>query len=196
MRMKNKTLAVVTCTILIAASIGCTPTANRTEGAMSTRPLAQSDSATARKFKDAPLHGTSAVESALELSQKYARLSDHAAALKEENQALTAENKQLKERAASLEAQLAQTRKELDEANQLLIEMLSELNNWKSNILGFRSEMRDAAKAQLEALLKVLEILGGETQTTTPPTEIAEPTDLSSIDTLAEENQPTGQTDE
>jgi hypothetical protein len=43
-----------------------------------------------------------------------------------------------------------------------LIEMLSELNNWKNNILGFRGEMREAAKAQLEALLKVLEVLGGE----------------------------------
>ena len=42
--------------------------------------------------------------------------------------------------------------------------MLTELNHWKSNILGFRGEMRDAASAQLEALLKVLEILGGEAE--------------------------------
>jgi len=63
---------------------------------------------------------------------------------------------------AALEAKLKQTQKELGEANELLIEMLTELNTWKSNILGFRGEMRDAAKAQLEALLKVLEILGGE----------------------------------
>ena len=42
--------------------------------------------------------------------------------------------------------------------------MLSELNTWKTNILGFRTEMREAAKAQLEALLKVLEVLGGEAE--------------------------------
>jgi hypothetical protein len=64
----------------------------------------------------------------------------------------------------SLEARLKQTQKELSEANDLLIEMLSELNTWKSNILGFRGEMRDAAKVQLEALLKVLEILGGKVE--------------------------------
>jgi hypothetical protein len=42
--------------------------------------------------------------------------------------------------------------------------MLKELNNWKSSILGFRSEMREAARAQLEGTLKVLEILGGKTE--------------------------------
>jgi hypothetical protein len=40
---------------------------------------------------------------------------------------------------------------------------LTELK-WKSDMLGFRSEMREAAKAQLEALLKVLEILGGKAE--------------------------------
>jgi hypothetical protein len=44
---------------------------------------------------------------------------------------------------------------------------LTELNNWKTNILGFRGEMREASKAQLEALLKVLEILSGQTETST-----------------------------
>ena len=37
-----------------------------------------------------------------------------------------------------------------------------ELNNWKNDVLGFRGEMQDAQKAQLEALLKILKLMGGE----------------------------------
>jgi len=121
-----------------------------------------SNAATAKRFQDTPLEGRTAVESAIELSEKYARLSDQTIALREENQQLVVENEALQQQIATLEAKLRQTQKELGEANDLLIEMLTELNNWKTNILGFRGEMRQAAKAQLEALLKVLEILGGE----------------------------------
>ena len=119
---------------------------------------------TARRFQDTPLDGRTAVESAIELSEKYARLSDQTLTLREENQRLASENESLRQQMTAMEAQLQQTQKELTEANDLLIEMLTELNNWKSNILGFRGEMREAAKAQLEAMLKVLEILGGEVE--------------------------------
>jgi len=118
----------------------------------------------AKRFQDVPTENRTAVESAIELSEKYAQLSDQAATFRQENQRLTGENKALQTQIADLEVKLKQTQKELTEANDLLIEMLAELNNWKSNILGFRGEMRDAARAQLEALLKVLEILGGEAE--------------------------------
>ncbi len=120
--------------------------------------------AAAKRFGDTPLEGRTAVESAIELSEKYAKLSDVSVTLRQENQRLTSENENLREQISTLDAKLKQTQKELAEANDLLIEMLTELNHWKSNILGFRGEMRDAASAQLEALLKVLEILGGEAE--------------------------------
>lgn len=120
--------------------------------------------AAAKRFQNAPPASRTAVESAIELSQKYASLSDQTVVLREENQRLKTENENLQQQAASLEARLKQTQKELTEANDLLMEMLTELNTWKSNILGFRGEMREAAKAQLEALLKVLEILGGKVE--------------------------------
>lgn len=123
-----------------------------------------SGSAAAKRFRDNPTEGRTAVESAIELSEKYARLSDQTVTLRQENQRLANENENLRQQVASLDSRLKQTQKELTEANNLLIEMLDELNTWKSNILGFRGEMRDAAKAQLEALLKVLEILGGEAE--------------------------------
>ena len=83
--------------------------------------------------------------------------------MKEKKQALETENQQLKDELVPCKAQLAQAQKELSEANDLLVEMRGELNNWKSNILGFRNEMRQANTAQLEALIKILTILGAET---------------------------------
>jgi chromosome segregation ATPase len=138
-----------------------------------TTPQGQADAAgagteqgetTAKRFQDTSHEGRTAVESAIELSEKYAKLSDQSATLRQDNQRLTTENETLRQQLTSLDTKLKQTQKELGEANDLLIEMLTELNNWKSNILGFRGEMRQAAQAQLEALLKVLEILGGQAE--------------------------------
>ena len=150
------------------------------------RRTAETSEAGANRFQDAPLEGRTAVQSAIELSEKYARLSDQMVSLREENQRLAGENDSLKQEVASLDTKLKQTQKELNEANDLLLDMLTELNNWKNNILGFRGEMRNAARAQLEALLKVLEILGGEAEAgtlgqraasalDTEPNQVAEP---------------------
>jgi chromosome segregation ATPase len=138
---------------------GCTSSPSRSGAAG-----AESGQATAQRFQDTPLEGRTPVESAIQLSEKYARLTEQNATMRQENQRLTADNESLRQQVASLETKLKQAQKELGEANDLLIEMLTELNNWKSNILGFRSEMRQAAQAQLEALVKVLEILGGQAQ--------------------------------
>jgi uncharacterized protein YeaO (DUF488 family) len=54
------------------------------------------------------------------------------------------------------------TEKELAEANEFLQQMHVELNKWKSDVLGFREEMRQAQQAQLEALAKILRVLGAE----------------------------------
>ncbi len=122
-------------------------------------------SSVVKRFQEPASQGRTVVESAIELSEKYAQLSEQTAQIREKNKDLINENIQLKKQADVLESELKQTQKELQEANQLLIDMLNELNNWKTDILGFRNEMREAAKAQLEALLKVLEVLGGEAET-------------------------------
>jgi len=150
--------------LLILAGAGCSPQMQRNRMAASPATDPSASASTAMRFQDSPTQNRTAVESAIELSDKYARLSDKTVALREKNQRLEAENRQLIQKIETLEAKLVQTQKELGEANDLLIEMLTELNNWKSSILGFRGEMREAAKAQLEALLKVLEILGGEAE--------------------------------
>ena len=126
----------------------------------------------AKRFMEPGSRGTAA-ESAIQLSEKYASLSEEAAALRQQNDNLTNKNQQLQEQTAALEAQIQQARKELTEANDLLVEMRIELNNWKSNILGFRDEMRAAETAQLEALLKILNVLGGQVPVETARAESA-----------------------
>ena len=91
-----------------------------------------------KRFTESALQGPSAVESAIELSEKYARVSEEAALLKQKNHELTAKN--------------LQRYFEFEKLN----------TDWKTEILGFRGEMRNAEQAQLEALLKILGILGGE----------------------------------
>ena len=122
----------------------------------------QQGNAIPKRFQDAAPKDKTAVDSAIELSHKYAKLSEEITELRRKNQDLITENRQLKERLAILEPELEQAKKELNEANDLLIDMTTELNNWKTDILGFRDEIRDADKAQLEALLKILKVLGGE----------------------------------
>ncbi len=122
----------------------------------------QQSNAISKRFQDAAPKGQTAVDSAVELSKKNTELFEQMTVLRQENQELTAENRQLKDRIAVLEPELKQAKKELNEANDLLIEMRIELNNWKTDILGFRNEIRDADKAQLEALLRILKVLGGE----------------------------------
>lgn len=118
-----------------------------------------------KRFQKAAPSGKTAVESAVEMSKKNTELFEQMASLQRESHDMIAENRRLKERVAVLEPELAQVKKELEEANDLLIDMTIELNNWKMQILGFQEEMRDADTEQLRALLKILKVLGGEINT-------------------------------
>jgi len=146
----------------------------------------QQSESVAKRFQESAPQKPTVVESAMELSQKHAKLSEEAAVLRQENRDLTARNQQLKGQVVTLEAQLQQTQRELSEANDLLITMRIELNNWKTDILGFRDEIRDAETAQLEALLKILKVLGGEVKTKSAQ---AEDTGSTSVASASKPNQ-------
>ncbi len=102
------------------------------------------------------------VKSIIELSEKYTKLSKETVSLKQNNQQLGSENENLKENIITLEAKLTKANTELKQANELLMEMVVELNNWKANIIGFREEIRAAEITQLKALLDILKALGGQ----------------------------------
>jgi predicted nucleic acid-binding Zn-ribbon protein len=85
--------------------------------------------------------------------------------LRLQNQKLEAENQRLNADLKTTQDRLEKAQKELNEVNDLLVAMRVELNNWKTDVLGFRGEMRESEKAQLEALIKILKMLGAEIKT-------------------------------
>jgi regulator of replication initiation timing len=114
-----------------------------------------------RRFTDGP-SASDAVQSALLWSEKYQQLSETTNQIREKNMQLFEENTQLKKEVESLQGRLAKTQKELDEASEFLQKMHVELNQWKADVLGFREELRKAQASQLQALGKILRILGAE----------------------------------
>ena len=59
-----------------------------------------------------------------------------------------------------VQGDLGKSQAELAEANKLLVEVRQEVQKWKTNVLGFRDEIRKANQVQLEALAKVLTLVG------------------------------------
>ena len=172
MQTRQKIMISLISSLLISLSPGCTVT--KQPGKVSLEPISLQQSppsikrpmsdSVARRFEESKKQGPTVVESAIELSEKYSRLYEETAVLRQEKQDLITKNQRLNDQVVALEDQLQQTQKELTEANDLMIEMRIELNNWRTDILGFRDEMRDADATQLQALLRILKILGGETK--------------------------------
>lgn len=166
MQTDKKILSVIIASALIVLLAGCPQIEESAKVIFNNEPPMQQQTAdTLKRFQEPDPEEETIVNSAIELSKKCAELSEEKSVLYQKNLELTTESDQLKKKMAALEPQLEQAKKELAEANDLLIEMRIELNNWKSNIIGFRDEMRDADKYQLEALLKILKVLGGEVNT-------------------------------
>jgi chromosome segregation ATPase len=186
MKIEKKTIALLIPLLSALLLLSCSVLQEQTKvAAIPDSAEGQQSSSVAKRFQESAPQGPTAVESAIGLSEKYARLSGEASSLRRENQDFATKNQQFKEQVTHLEAQLQQTQKELGEANDLLIQMRIELNNWKTDVLGFRDEMRDAEKAQLEALLKILQTLGGEVVT-----EPAQQKDTGSLTAGLSESKP------
>jgi septal ring factor EnvC (AmiA/AmiB activator) len=162
MRTKTRTIVLIATSAVLLPFAGCHRSEDPGERGWRLDTLFGRSDVAGQKFSSAGTQEPTAVESAIALSDKYAKLSEEASALRQQKQKLDTENQRLKDELQSCRSQLEQTQKDLGEANDLLLEMRVELNNWKNNVLGFRDEMRDAEKAQLEALLKILKLMGGE----------------------------------
>lgn len=107
-----------------------------------------------------------AVENALAWSEKYTKAVEALAREQEQSRRLAEDSRQLADQNVVLKAEVARTQKELQDANDLLIAVRRENEKWKANVLGYRDEMRAAQKTELEALVKVLRLLGGDVSDT------------------------------
>ena len=163
MRSDKKIIMLAVLFTLVFLLSGCSSSQQPADFAAEYVPVErQQDDSIAKRFQEPDPEGPTVVESAMKLSGEYARLTREAAVLRRQNEDFIAKNRQLNEQVVSVDAQLKQAQKELAEANSLLIDMRIELNNWKIDILGFRNEMRNAETAQLETLLRILKVLGGQ----------------------------------
>jgi len=161
--------AVRIATILLLTAGGCgqmewSPVTLETVSVSPTPPMAvqQNPSSLQNRFDENPVGPRDAVQDAVMWSEKYQKLSDVADQLREKNTLLTKENALLRQRLEAVQAQLDQTRQELEDANQFLQKMHLELAQWKSDVLGFRDEIRRSEAAQLAALVRILKVLGAE----------------------------------
>jgi chromosome segregation ATPase len=130
---------------------------------------AATDESVERRFTETETESTDAVQSALMWSQRYDELLTNTEKLRETKNTLSVENADLRYKLAEMKTELDQTKAELAQANDFLHEMQMELTKWKSDVLGFRDEMRKAQAAQLEALQRVLRVLGAEFVESTEP---------------------------
>lgn len=152
------------------------PTARVTIGSEQALVADQGDPTLKKRFADGTTDG--ATDSALAWSQKYEESLKQHQKLADKTQTLIAENSDLKQTIDRLQGELAKTKKELDEANSFLQEMHRELTQWKADVLGYREEMRQAQAAQMEALIRILKVLGAET-TNLPKTQAENPAGIS-----------------
>ena len=95
-------------------------------------------------------------------AQKIKQLEERNQNFKIQNQELAQDNERLRKRYNAMKDTLESTEKELDDANDMLIEMRKELDGWKMDVLGHREEIDAQHKAQMEALIKILKLMGAE----------------------------------
>lgn len=159
-----------TIVILITASLMLSACENVQQNTIDTAPIeqqAQSQSqpqpVEANRFQNAPDEPT-AIDKLIKLAQEKADLSEKYIEQLKSNNKVSNENAQLRQVNKQLTAELEQTKTELNQTNKLLIEMRAELDQWKSKILEFHNESRNTDKAQLEALFKILQLIGGQNE--------------------------------
>jgi len=102
------------------------------------------------------------VDIAMQWSSRYAEVAERLMVIERENHELTESNQRLQVDLQRTQDELERTQQELTEANRMLVDLHQELDSWKRDVLSFRDEMRRAQAAQLNALQKVLKVLGGE----------------------------------
>lgn len=141
---------------------GCRQLKETYETVIMPRPVMHRPDYDERKFNMRETQRPTAVQSAVELSEKYARLSEELTSEQRKGEALSRQNAELRGQVTELQVELTQVQKELSESNKFLLDMRIELGQWKHDVLGFRDEMRQAQKVQLEGLARILKVLGAE----------------------------------
>jgi DNA repair exonuclease SbcCD ATPase subunit len=111
--------------------------------------------------KHAARDANTAVDIAARLSEKYGQSVEKLNALHVKHQTLMEKDKASQVQISKLQGDLARAEKELTEANTVLVEMREELTQWKKDILGYRSEMRESQKVLIEGVTRLHVLMSG-----------------------------------
>lgn len=104
----------------------------------------------------------STVDTALEWAKKYADEAEKTARLTADNVKLREDMDKLAKELAGLAGDLARAKEQLAQAGEMIKEMDDGLKKWKTDVLGFRQEMLQSHQTQMNAMAKILKLLGGE----------------------------------
>ncbi|MCE5326292.1 MAG: hypothetical protein LLG01_07730 [Planctomycetaceae bacterium] len=127
---------------------------------------AQSDYMAKAARAESGAGGESAVDTALAWAKKYAEAQMRVATLEQENRTLSDRNRVVTTQLDTAKGQLTTAQRELAEANAMMKDLEARLAKWQESVLGYRQEMREAQKAQMDAMVKVIRLLGGEAPAT------------------------------
>lgn len=116
-----------------------------------------------------------AVETALDLMKRNREAVDKIDKLQQENHDLMQKQLKLQDQVGKLQADLTLAQKELQDANEMMMEMRKNLEKWQGNVLGFRQEIRDAQQAQLNTMTKIVRLLGGDVGAASQPATLSQP---------------------
>jgi septal ring factor EnvC (AmiA/AmiB activator) len=111
---------------------------------------------------DGETGGRTAVESAMKWADKYAEAAKELIVVNRRIGEMEKEKKALQAQLAQLQKENATLKRELGDANAMLVDMKKDLKEWRRNVLGFREEIITSQSAQLKAMQRILELLGGE----------------------------------
>lgn len=104
-------ITILCLSMITFLSTGCITLQEEPDPAQDTISTEQANTAVQKRFQDSAAKSPSAVDSAIELAKKHAKLSEEMAALQQEYANLTAENEQMKKHIDVLEPDLKQTKK-------------------------------------------------------------------------------------
>lgn len=161
--MTHKGIALITALLLTALLVGCEEQSSFRRPRFPERKMPAQE---ARHLESQTVAGDAgghtAVESAMQWAEKYAQAAKELIVVNKRLQEMEKEQKVLQTRLAKAQSENEALKREIRDANAMLGAMKQELKEWRQNVLGFRSEMLASQKAQLQAMQRIMQLLGGE----------------------------------
>ena len=124
-------------------------------------------------IKDDEKKQTGATGAALRWADKYAEAAKELVSANRRIRAQEVENQKSKTKIAQLSQELKKTQRELQDANEVLMDLKSDLKKWRTDVLGFREEQNKSLKAIIISQKKILELLGAEVPVDTGKSSVA-----------------------